>query len=116
NFSPGDYQGGNQNWMVSQASNKYIYAANNAGLIEYNGEKWKLHESPNGTIIRSVKVIGALIYTGSYMDFGYWEKDQFGNLQYTSLSDQLKEPFVEDEQFWNILDFGDWVLFQSLDR
>jgi AraC family chitin signaling transcriptional activator len=116
NFSPGDYLGGNQNWMVSQASNKYIYAANNAGLVEYNGEKWKLYESPNGTIIRSVKVIGALIYTGTYMNFGYWEKDQLGNLQYTALSDQLEERLIEDEQFWNILDIGDWVLFQSLDR
>ncbi|MGY8916035.1 MAG: helix-turn-helix and ligand-binding sensor domain-containing protein, partial [Flavobacteriales bacterium] len=116
NFSPADYQGGNQNWMVSQASNKYIYVANNAGLIEYNGEKWKLYESPNGTIIRSVKVIESLVYTGTYMDFGYWAKDTFGNLQYTSLSVQLKVPLIEDEQFWNILDFGDWVLFQSLDR
>lgn len=116
NFSPGDYQGGNQNWMISQASNKYIYVANNAGLLEYNGEKWKLYESPTGTLIRSVKVIDTYIYTGTYMDFGYWEKDQFGNLLYTSISDQLKEPLVDDEQFWNILDFGDWVLFQSLDR
>ncbi|MET7028186.1 helix-turn-helix and ligand-binding sensor domain-containing protein [Sediminicola luteus] len=116
NFSPADYQGGNQNWMVSQASNKYIYVANNAGLLEYNGENWKLYESPNGTIVRSVKVIDSLIYTGTYMDFGYWSKDGFGNLQYTSLRDQLKVSMIEDEQFWNILDFGDWVLFQSLDR
>ncbi|MEJ1223553.1 triple tyrosine motif-containing protein [Sediminicola sp. 1XM1-17] len=116
NFSPGDYQGGNQNWMVSQASNKYIYVANNAGLLEYNGEKWKLYESPKGTIIRSVKVIDSLIYTGTYMDFGYWAKDIYGDLVYTSLSDQLEQPLVEDEQFWNILDFGDWMLFQSLDR
>lgn len=116
NYSPAEYQGGNQNWMISQASNEYIYVANNAGLLEYNGEKWKLFESANGTIIRSVKVINTLIYTGTYMNFGFWEKDKFGNLNYTSLSDQLQVPLVEDEQFWNILDFGDWVLFQSLDR
>ncbi|MET6990034.1 helix-turn-helix and ligand-binding sensor domain-containing protein [Sediminicola arcticus] len=116
NYSPGDYQGGNQNWMISQAPNKHIYVANNAGLLEYNGEKWKLYESPKGTILRSVKVIESLIYTGTYMDFGYWEKDEFGNLQYISLSDQLVEPLIEDEQFWSILDFSDWVLFQSLDR
>ncbi len=116
NFSPEIYNAGNQNWMISQAHNKYIYVANNSGLLENNGAKWKLYSSPNGTIIRSVKVIGEFIYTGSYMEFGYWEKDTYGDLTYNSLINKLNVPLLEDEQFWNILEYGDWVLFQSLDR
>ena len=32
-FNTEDYGGGNQNWSISQATNKYIYLANNKGLI-----------------------------------------------------------------------------------
>ncbi len=45
-----------------------------------------------------------------------WRKDEFGDLQYNSLVSKLKEPLIDDEQFWNILKVDDWVLFQSLDR
>jgi len=50
------------------------------------------------------------------MEFGYWEKDVFGSLKYVSLKDKLQEPLIEDEHFWNIIKFDNWVLFQSLDR
>ena len=116
NYASEDYGAGNQNWAISQSDEKYIYVANNTGLLEFNGAIWKLYPSPNGTIIRSVKVINDLIYTGCYMEFGYWEKDEFGNLEYNSLIPKLKEPLIEDEHFWNIIKFDDWVLFQSLDR
>jgi hypothetical protein len=39
---------------------------------EYNGSNWELYPSPNETILRSVKVIGKKVYTGGYMEFGYW--------------------------------------------
>ena len=109
-----DYGGANQNWSISQSDNKIIYVANNYGLLEFDGAEWRLYPSPNGSDIKSVKVIGNLIYTGCYMEFGYWEKDQYGNLIYTSLLEKLKTPLEEDEQFWNILEFEGLVLFQSL--
>ncbi len=116
NFSPEIYDAGNQNWMISQSKGRDIFIANNSGLLQYNGAKWRLNASPNGSVIRSVKVIGDLVYTGCYMDFGFWKQDLFGDLIYTSLISKLDQKLVEDEQFWNIQDFGDWILFQSLDR
>ncbi len=116
NYSPSDYQAENQNWGISQAENKYIYIANNNGLLEYNGAEWKLYSSPNETILRSVAVIEDKIYTGCYMEFGYWEKDVFGSLQYTSLSDKPEIGLLPDEEFWRILRMEDWVVFQSLKR
>ncbi|WP_245795573.1 helix-turn-helix and ligand-binding sensor domain-containing protein [Arenibacter nanhaiticus] len=115
-FSPIDYSAGNQNWSLSQSENNYIYVANNDGLLEYNGANWQLYPSPNGTPLRSVKVVGERIYTGCYMEFGYWTKDEFGHLNYNALSNELKDSLIEDEQFWNISEFKDWVIFQSLDR
>lgn len=115
-FSPKIYGAENQNWSISQASNKFVYVANNSGLLEYNGAKWTLYPSPNETIMRSVTVVGDRIYTGCYMEFGFWEKNQFNELKYTSLLNKLKKPLVEDEQIWNIIAFDNWVLFQSLNR
>ena len=115
-FYPDEYGGENQNWSISQSNKKYIYVANDRGLLEFNGAKWQLYPSPNNTIMRSVTVIDDKIYTGCYMEFGYWESDTYGQLKYTSISNKLAEPLIEDEQFWNILNFDDWVLFQSLNR
>ncbi len=102
--------------MISQSDENYIYAANNKGLLEFNGARWTLYPSPNETIFRSVNAIKDRIYTGCYMDFGYWERNQLGRLEYTSLSAILTEPMVEDEQIWNIIDYDQWILFQSLNR
>ncbi|WP_298492675.1 LuxR C-terminal-related transcriptional regulator [uncultured Algibacter sp.] len=115
-FYPEDYGGDSQNWSISQSSDHYLYFANNKGLLEFNGAKWSLYNSPNQTILRSVKVIDSLIYTGSYHEFGYWDKDEFGILNYTSLSTKLEINFLEDEEIWNILSLENWILFQSLNR
>jgi DNA-binding CsgD family transcriptional regulator len=115
-YSPSVYGAGNQSWMISQDHNNYLYFANNDGLLEYNGTSWQLYPGPNETIIRSVKVIGNKVYTGSYMNFGFWTRQADGKLKYTSLSDSIKNKILDDEQFWNILKYDHWILFQSLNR
>ncbi len=115
-YSSSVYGAGNQNWMISQDDKNYLYFANNDGLLEYNGTSWQLYPGPNETIIRSVKVIGNKVYTGSYMNFGYWTRNANGKLKYTSLSDGIKNKILDDEQFWNILKYDQWILFQSLNR
>ena len=62
NFSPKDYNAQNQNWSIAQTSNKYIYVANNAGLLEFDGAKWNLFEVPDQSIVRTVKVVNNKIY------------------------------------------------------
>ena len=116
NFAPVDYKAENQNWAIAQASDKDIYIANSKGLLAYNGAQWSLYESPNESVMRSVKVIGERIYTGSYMEFGYWEDDDYGVLHYTSLSNKINRMFIPDEEFWNILDIDNYIVFQSLKR
>ncbi|MFS4457333.1 triple tyrosine motif-containing protein [Maribacter sp. 2304DJ31-5] len=101
---------------MAQAWDKTILAANNNGLLRFNGAFWKLHPSPNESIIRSLKVIDNRIYTGSYMEFGYWEEDVMGKLQYTSLSQKMKVDLLQDEEFWGILALEDYVVFQSHNR
>ncbi|WP_395062314.1 triple tyrosine motif-containing protein, partial [Flavobacterium sp.] len=56
------------------------------------------------------------IFTGCYMEFGYWIRQSNGQLKYTSLSKSIKNKLLDDEQFWNIINYEQWVVFQSLSR
>ena len=115
-FTPQDYGAEEQNWAITQSENNFIYIANNKGLLEYNGASWKLYNSPNDGILRSVKVVDNKIYSGGYMDFGYWTKDSHGNLHYTSLTKDKNFEVKDDEDFWGIIDVEGYILFQSFDR
>jgi len=115
-YNSSTYEAGNQNWMISQDKDHFLYFANNEGLLEFNGTNWTLNPSPNETILRSVKVIGDKVFTGCYMEFGYWKRQTDGRLKYFSLSKSIKDKILDDEQFWNILQFDQWVIFQSLNR
>jgi len=50
------------------------------------------------------------------MDFGYWKYLQTGELVYTSIVDELEFEMIEDEQVWNIFDYKQFVIFQTLNR
>ena len=113
-YTPKTYNADNQNWSIDQGENGHIYVANNKGLLTYNGESWRVYDSPNESILRSVFVDDEKIYTGCFRDFGYWKKDDTGKLNYTSLSKKLEIDIDEDEQFWKILKVDNNILFQSL--
>ncbi|WP_037318340.1 triple tyrosine motif-containing protein [Salegentibacter sp. Hel_I_6] len=116
NFDPSAYNAGNQNWMISQSPNNHIYVANNLGLLSYNGEHWHLHKVPDASAVRSVLAQEEKIYTGSYMDFGFWEHNRKGELTYTSLTNLSNEEILDGEQFWHIEALEEYIIFQSLRR
>lgn len=113
NYGPNLYAAGNQNWMIDQAENKNLYFANSTGLLEYNGENWNLYPVPNNTIVRSLKVVGDRIYTGAYMEAGYWQKNDYGILEYSSLVPKFDGMIGDGEQFWDIEFLDDLVIFRS---
>lgn len=113
-FPMEEYAAGNQNWMLTQGSNDEIYIANNEGVLTFDAERWKLY--PTSSIVRSVAYFDGVLYSGSYMDFGYWTKLASGELTYQSLVEEHNIEIIEDEQFWNIYKIDDNLVFQSLNR
>jgi len=113
NFSFSQYNAGNQNWGVSKAENGKVYVANNNGLLVYNGLNWELNTLPNKTTIRSVLVVKDKIYTGSYEEFGYWKYDEKGTLIYHSLSHLLNQNKSLNEEFWQIIQHENKIIFRS---
>jgi ligand-binding sensor domain-containing protein/DNA-binding CsgD family transcriptional regulator/cell division protein FtsB len=115
-FTTDDYGAENQNWAISQSENGFIYVANNLGLLEFNGASWQLYQTPNKTIMRSVRAHEDKIFTGFYMDFGFWKKNKYGVLEYSSVVKNKSIKMIEDEQIWNIIEIEGWLLFKSLQR
>jgi ligand-binding sensor domain-containing protein len=114
NFPPPAYQAQHQNWMVAQAPNGFMYFANSAGLLEYDGQRWTLYPLPEGQIVRALACSAdGRIFTGGFAEFGYWQRRGDGQLQYHSLSASLVDAKISQEEIWHILLVGDKVFFQS---
>ena len=56
NYSKYKYNAGIQNWDLQQDENGIIYAANNEGVLSFDGKYWNLYPLPNKTIVRSIKL------------------------------------------------------------
>lgn len=113
-FNKKDYTGGNQNWSVAQSSDGLMYFGNNVGLLRFDGTSITLFKLPTVNVVRSVYIDrNDRIYVGSFREFGYFEKDKFGVLNYISLSNQLKNFKLENDEIWRIIEFNGKILFQS---
>tara|TARA_R110002012_G_scaffold263456_1_gene446293 strand:- start:133277 stop:136021 length:2745 start_codon:yes stop_codon:yes gene_type:complete len=113
NYKIFDYKAASQNWGITIDTEGSVYVANNKGLLHFNGEEWILNKLPNGTIIRSVRAVDDKIYTGSYEEFGYWKKSEFGTLVYTSLTHLITNYTFTNEEFWQILSYKEAIIFRS---
>ncbi|CAM4091269.1 helix-turn-helix and ligand-binding sensor domain-containing protein [Gillisia limnaea] len=113
NYSTGDYAAASQNWDVSLDDRGILYAANNQGLLSYDGQSWELFPLKSKAIIRSVYSHGARIYIGSYQEFGYWIRDDKGEMCYTSLVPLIKNYAFKSEEIWEIVSYKDAIYFRS---
>lgn len=117
NYSKQDYIGDNQIWSLTQGSDNAMYFANNSFFIRFDGVKWEKYMLPNKSIIRSVYSFQNKIYSGSYNEFGFWERIN-GKMIYTSISE--KNNFFENnsksEEIWKIFEIDSKVYFQSFNE
>jgi DNA-binding CsgD family transcriptional regulator len=113
-YTRNQYAAGSQNWSIDLDKQGFVYAANNDGLIKYDGVRWKVYPMPARTIVRSVSISpDERIYTGSNEEFGYWDKDQSKELKYTSLVPLLKNFNLHNQEIWKIVQFREKVYFQG---
>ena len=110
-FPMEEYAAGTK-WMLTPGSKNQIYIANYEGVLSFDAERWQLY--PSSSIVRSVAYFDGVLFSGSYMDFGYWTKQPSGDLTYQSLVEEHSIEIIEDEQFWNIYKIEDNLVFQSL--
>ena len=115
NYTKTEYDSGTQNWDMDQDANGNMYFANNNGLLQFDGSSWYTYEIPNSRNIRSVKVDSTTgrIYVGAYNEFGYFETNASGTLEYRSLMADINDDSLTTDFIWRIHLYGDQVIFQS---
>lgn len=114
NYSSKVYQGGLQNWSITQDGQGIMYFGNNEGLLVFDGHYWRMYPLPNATIVRSVCFDGkSRIYVGGQDELGYFEADETGSLQYHSLVDKIPENEQRFADVWHIEQVGEHLFFQT---
>ncbi|MGA8852960.1 MAG: LuxR C-terminal-related transcriptional regulator [Christiangramia sp.] len=113
NYSPAQYSAASQNWDIALDENGVIYTANNQGLLVFDGLRWELYPLESQSIIRSVYPYKGRIYTGSYKEFGYWETQENGCMNYISLSPLMSDFDMQSDEFWEIIDYKGAIYFRS---
>jgi ligand-binding sensor domain-containing protein/DNA-binding CsgD family transcriptional regulator len=79
----------------------------------FDGVVWDLYTLPNKMPVHALAVAQDRVYVGAYEEFGYFQKDTFGKMAYTSLSDSLVGFDFKNEDIWKIYCLGGQVFFQA---
>lgn len=112
NYTRHTYKAGNQNWMLQQHDNGWMYVANSNGLLEFDGASWNLYPIRNAKA-RAMRIGNdGRIYIGGIGRFGYFTPNRLGGLDYTCLSDNLPPNSIVGV-IWNILQDKERIYFQS---
>jgi len=92
-----------------------MYFANNKGLLEYDGNRWSTYPIKNYTNVRSLYYDEPAdrIYAGAFNEFGYYDRNKAGVLNYHSLMDQLKPVDRNFTEIWNIHKIENTFYFQG---
>ncbi len=62
NYSQSSYDGGLQNWSVTQSASGQLFFGNQKGVLSFDGYRWNCHTLPSHSIARSVLADGDRIY------------------------------------------------------
>lgn len=114
NYPKQTYTAGLQNWDIKQDKNGIIYAANNEGLLSFDGQNWNLYPLPNKTIVRSVEIgFDNKIYVGGQDELGYFAPSDNGQLQFHSLTHLLAAKEKAFGDAWDIVSYGNSIFVRT---
>jgi len=90
NYSTDEYKAAFQNWALVQGNNGIMYAANNSGVLEYDGTSWQLITTTEGNPVRSLaKDAKGRIYVGGSGEVGYLAVNSRNKTVFHSLKNKL---------------------------
>jgi len=117
NYPPQTTGGDAQNWQILQDKQGMIYSANNFGILQYDGQSWRLLPSPNHSRMRSLAVDqSGTVYFTARGDFGYLAADSIGNLKTVSLVSRIRKADRKLERIQNILATRRGMYFLSAEK
>jgi signal transduction histidine kinase/ligand-binding sensor domain-containing protein len=116
-FGAQEYRAQPRNWSIAQDERGLMYVANNGGILQYDGTRWRRIGIDDSTFGRSVATDAqGTVYAGAVSDFGVLRPDSTATLRYVSLSDRLPPGERDFTDVWYTHTTGGDVYFQSRER
>jgi serine phosphatase RsbU (regulator of sigma subunit) len=113
-FPYDEYEANPQNWDCVQAPNGKMYFTNGDGVLEFDGNWWRLIKLPNKTVVRSIDVAtDGTIYVGGYEEFGRLQENEIGQLEYKSLTPLLPKNYKYFQDVWTTHVINERVFFHT---
>ena len=118
-FSMAEYNSNVQNWGAAMGPDGLIYVGGGMGLLEYDGVRWTRHDTPNNSRVRVMHIQAfddapTRFWIGSTNQFGYFQRDATGTMQYHSISDQLPENQRIFGDVRDIIEVNDAIYFHAI--
>ena len=114
NYPQKEYGADSQNWALVQDSRGLIYVGNNHGVLEYDGNRWRLIPTLRRTTVRSLAVDATgRVYVGGVGEIGYLAPDPLGHTVFVDLTTELKPPEQEFSDVWMTASTPQGIVFQS---
>ncbi len=89
-YSAKQYGASPQNWDIAQDHRGVMYFANLDGLLEFDGNSWRLLRLPGKSFVRSVSVDSqGTVYVGGGGEFGLLKPDATGTMAFVSLTGRI---------------------------
>ena len=118
NFDKSLYGKGPQTWQIAPYDDHWVYFANKNGMVQFDGNVWKVFPLNNFSDVRSVlaSTIQKRIYAGGINEFGYYEPAEDGELIYHCMSDTLDNSVRMLGNVWGIHEADNILYIQGDDR
>ena len=116
-FGRDAYRQHDQNWDIVQAENGPMMVANGHGLMEWDGERWRMYPTPDRTRLRSIaRWTDGRIYTGTLNEIGYFQPDPDKGRVYRSLIADWPSERRNFGEVWSVAATSRWVVFVTVDQ
>jgi diguanylate cyclase (GGDEF)-like protein len=106
-----------QNFAVAQDAEGLVYVGNSDGVLEFDGDRWRLIRLPNREIVRSLAVgPDGTVHVGGYDSFGRLERDAAGTARYVELSQDFASTLAGRAFYdiWDTVVAPDGVYYRAL--
>ncbi|MCG8700942.1 MAG: hypothetical protein MI922_23020 [Bacteroidales bacterium] len=116
NYDKRDYNAETQNWEIIEDKNGFVYAANNQGVLQFNGSDWNLYRVANRSIVRSLALgDNNTIYVGAYNEIGKIVRNANGEYNYETLMHLVPGAKLDFDDVWRTYFTRYGVVFQSFE-
>ena len=116
-FSSKEYGAQPKNWAIIQDQRGVLYVGNSDGVLEFDGQRWRLIRIANNSEVRSLALDAqGRIYVGAAGEIGYLEPDVQGHMSYVSLLSHLPVEARDFSYVWDIFVTPKGIVFSSFER